>query len=314
MDAPILVIVDEPVATASVKVATLARELTDGIVYALASADSQAALAECGVDEILVPEGEGYNPRVAAGVAAAAEAAVAKIGTVGAILTTATYLGRAVSATLGVKLGSGVGVDVASVREEDGHLVGEKSALGGSWSTTFEVLAQPPILALRPGAGSEVTVAPGAARLVPLAVSLPRAATAVTVEESVLSEPGEGVALADADVVVVGGRGVEGDFDLVERLSGALGAAVGSTRVACDEGWVDRATQIGQTGVSIAPKVYVGLGVFGAVHHTSGMMASETIVAIVDDPDAPILEMADLGIVGDVSEVVPQALDALGVS
>ena len=108
-------------------------------------------------------------------------------------------------------------------------------------------------------------------------------------------------------VVVVGGGGTEGDFTPIEELADVLGAAVGATRVATDEGWIDHSAQIGQTGVTVAPRLYIGAGVSGAIHHRSGMQAAETIVAVNTDPDAPIFELADLGIVGDLTEVLPQA-------
>ena len=117
--------------------------------------------------------------------------------------------------------------------------------------------------------------------------------------------------LGEARTVVVGGRGVDGDFDLVRSLAQPLDAAVGATRVACDEGWIERSAQIGQTGETISPRLYIGLGVSGAVHHTSGIQGAGTVVAICDDSEAPIFEMADFGVVGDVTEVVPQLVEEL---
>ena len=115
--------------------------------------------------------------------------------------------------------------------------------------------------------------------------------------------------VTEAQVVVVGGRGAGQDWSLVEDLADALGAGIGATRDAVDEGWAKRSAQIGQTGVTIAPKLYISLGVSGAIHHTIGMMSSGTIVAVCDDPDAPIFEIADFGVVGDLYEIVPQALE-----
>ncbi len=108
--------------------------------------------------------------------------------------------------------------------------------------------------------------------------------------------------LGAAQVVVVGGRGTEGDFGPLEELADVLGGAVGATRVATDEGWIDKDAQIGQTGVTVAPRLYIGAGVSGAVHHRGGMQAAGVVVAINTDPDAPIFEIADLGIVGDLRE------------
>jgi electron transfer flavoprotein alpha subunit len=113
--------------------------------------------------------------------------------------------------------------------------------------------------------------------------------------------------LASAHVVVAGGRGTEGDFSAVEELADVLGAAVGATRVATDEGWIGHDAQIGQTGVTVSPRLYIGAGISGAVHHRGGMQASGTIVAVNSDPDAPIFEIADFGVVGDLFQVLPQA-------
>ena len=143
-----------------------------------------------------------------------------------------------------------------------------------------------------------------------LAVELSPEASAIQVVSSVPDEE-EGVSLTDASTVVCGGRGVDGDFELVRSVAQALGGAVGATRVACDEGWAPRSEQIGQTGLTVTPNLYIGLGVSGAIHHTVGMQSSAHIVAVCDDPDAPIFEIADFGVVGDVTEVVPAALAAI---
>lgn len=125
-------------------------------------------------------------------------------------------------------------------------------------------------------------------------------------------DKGDEVSLVNAKVVVCGGRGVEGDFTLVKRLAAVLGGAVGATRVATDEGWIDHAAQIGQTGVTVSPELYIGLGVSGQIHHTVGMQTAKKIVAVVNDPEAPICELADLTIIGDIQDVVPQAIEELG--
>ena len=117
--------------------------------------------------------------------------------------------------------------------------------------------------------------------------------------------------LSAAQVVVVGGRGTEGDFSLVAELADVLGGAVGATRVATDEGWIDHEAQIGQTGVTVSPRLYIGAGVSGAVHHRGGMQSAGTIVAVNNDPEAPIFEIADLGIVGDLQTVLPAATQEL---
>jgi electron transfer flavoprotein alpha subunit len=136
-------------------------------------------------------------------------------------------------------------------------------------------------------------------------LDVPARAVRVEVVERTPVAPSDRPDLASADTVVVGGRGTEGDFGPLEELADVLGAAVGATRVATDEGWIGHEAQIGQTGVTVSPRLYIGAGVSGAVHHRGGMQASGTIVAINPDPEAPIFEIADYGIVGDLFTVVP---------
>lgn len=136
-------------------------------------------------------------------------------------------------------------------------------------------------------------------------------ALAVEVLSSSVQEGSGRVSLSEASTVVVAGRGTNGEMDIVESLADELGAAIGATRVVCDEGWASRTLQIGQTGVSVSPNLYIGLGVSGAIHHTVGMQSSGHIIAVCDDPDAPIFEIADFGVVGDLFDVVPQALEAI---
>ncbi len=315
---PILVVAthepgeDKPAATSSSKKAVgLAKSLTSGPVYALSAEEAADVdgLKEAGADVIFLPKAEGYSPRVSEHVADATRAAIKQVGDTAAVLTVATYTGRALAAMVGVTEGAGAAVDVTELNVEDGALVAEKSALGGTWVTRFQVDDGIPVLALRPGAGCEG--APGSGEVVDLEFELEGPSTAVRVEKSEAEAKGGRIDPADADVVVVVGRGVDGEMAPVLELADELGAGIGATRVACDEGWVERSAQVGQTGLSIAPKVYLGLGVSGQVHHTVGMLASENIAAVVDDPDAPVVEMADFVIIGDVADVVPQALQRL---
>ena len=319
IDKPILVVVenektiDEPtLSLASVKVLHFARTLTTGTVAALSVAQDidEDGLRLGGADVIYVPESGGYSPLVPAAIADTARAAVENLGDVGAVLTVTTYLGRAVTAMLATAFQAGGAVDVTRVWVSGSELFAQKAALGGAWETSFHTTQGAPVLAVRPGFGDKEGPA-GEGKIVSLAPRLSSGALQVEVISHVVEPKGSRVSLTDADVVVAGGRGTNGDFTLVENLADALGGAVGATRVACDEGWVPRAAQIGQTGVTVAPKLFVGLGVSGAVHHTCGMLGSQIIVAVVDDPDAPIIELADFTVVGDVSEVVPQALEIL---
>ena len=322
LNAPIVVITDHSgddtqgytLTAASAQLLTLARSLTsaDVIAIALNPAPDVHALAAHGAALVLVPDLGTHSPRVSAVVADAALACLATVEEPAATLCVSNYRGREVAARLAALLRSGAAVDVTAVDVTDGHIEARKSALAGSWTTRFHVTRGMPVIAVRP---SSVEAAPISAPTTPSVVSVPvdysAEALAVTVAQSIPQAATGRVSLTEAQTVVVGGRGTDGDFSLVEELADTLGAAVGATRVASDEGWVSRSIQIGQTGVSLAPKLYIGLGVSGAIHHTVGMQSAQHIVAVTDDPDAPIFEIADFGVVGDLFEVVPQAIEAL---
>ncbi|PWJ45621.1 electron transfer flavoprotein alpha subunit apoprotein [Quadrisphaera granulorum] len=265
---------------------------------------------------------EGADPHLASTVSAALEAVVAALDATGParlVLLPSTFEGREVAARLAAATGAGVVVGASSVTvEEDddggsGHVVAQKSVLAGSWHTRCAVTSELAIVALDTGAA-------GSADGASLPQDTPSAAVAPVVHHHRAPRPagaavevlsrsprpaGDRPALAEADVVVVGGRGTGGDFSGVEDLADALGGAVGATRVATDEGWAPRALQVGQTGVTISPRLYVGAGVSGAVHHRGGMAASGTVVAINTDPDAPIFEHADIAVVADATTLLP---------
>lgn len=272
-----------------------------------------AALGQAGATSVLVAD-------VSALAAASADAVVAAAAQTGpaVVLVTSDYRGKELAGRAAVLLGSACASDLAEVRLEDGAVVASKMVLSGSWTTTVAATpdtSRPAVLAVRPGAfeAAGVTAPAGGAPVQAsvLEVTLSAQAAAVTLVDRQVEASAGGPSLAEAATVVVGGRGVDGDFDLVRSLAEPLGAAVGATRVACDEGWIERSAQVGQTGASIAPRLYIGLGVSGAVHHTSGIQGAGTIVAVCDDSEAPIFEMADYGVVGDVREVVPQLVAEL---
>ncbi|WP_448760124.1 electron transfer flavoprotein subunit alpha/FixB family protein [Actinomyces oricola] len=325
LDAPVLVLADLDISEAgpamptgpSLELLTAARSLTDQDVVALVleQVDPRALtqLAAAGATRVLSAD----LGRAAALAAAGADAVVAAVRVVhpAAVLVVSDYRGKELAGRAAVVLDSACACDVAELEVVDGELRASKLVLSGSWSTTISVAPRPeetPVIALRPGA-IEAVADPAAApaQLEALKVELSPQAAAVRLVSSERAAGSEGPGLAEARTVVVGGRGVDGDFDLVRSLAEPLGAAVGATRVACDEGWIERSAQIGQTGETVSPRLYVGLGVSGAVHHTSGIQGAGTIVAVCDDSEAPIFEMADYGVVGDVAEVVPQLVEEL---
>lgn len=321
LNAPVLVLVDLNDSGAptgpSLELLTAARGLAGSQVLALVlgplAPSAPADLAGAGADRLLLADLGGRQDL--AGPAADAVVAAVRAAGPGVVLVVSDYRGKEVAGRAAVLLESACASDVASVEAVDGELRASKTVLSGSWATTLAVDThgqRPAVVAVRPGA-VEAAVAPDAAPPAPepLEVAVSHESDAVRVVSREAGRAAAGPDLAEARTVVVGGRGVEGDFDLVRSLAEPLQAAVGATRVACDEGWIERAAQVGQTGVSVAPRLYVGLGVSGAVHHTSGIQGAGTIVAVCDDSEAPIFEMADFGVVGDVTEVVPQLVEEL---
>ena len=324
LDAPLLVLVDLETAESaptgpSLELLTAARGLTGGDVIALAlqplGEPARAALAGAGATRLLTADlGESAHLP-----ATAADAVVAAVGTVqpAAVLVVSDYRGKELTGRAAVLLDSACVSDATALEaggaDDDSVLRASKLVLSGSWSTTVSVgsAGSAPIIAVRPGI-AEVSAADGAPLTAePLEVPVSAEAAAVRLVSREATSVASGPALTEARTVVVGGRGVDGDFDLVRSLAEPLGAAVGATRVACDEGWIERSAQIGQTGETISPRLYIGLGVSGTVHHTSGIQGAGTVVAICDDSEAPIFEMADFGVVGDVTEVVPQLVEEL---
>ena len=330
LDAPVLVLADLDGALPTgpaLELVTAARTLTAGDVVALVlgpvEAAASAALAAAGATRLLIADVGGE--RAQAPASADAVVAAARETAPGAVLVSGDYRGKEVAGRAAVLMDSACAADVTDLRVTNGDVRASRLALSGSWAVTVSIApaaargGRAPVVAVRPGSvevasgGTTDGTADGSAarRAEPLDVPLSAEAAAVRLVSRERAAATAGPDLAGARTVVVGGRGVDGDFDLVRSLADSLGAAVGATRVACDEGWVERSAQIGQTGETISPRLYIGLGVSGAVHHTSGIQGAGTIVAVCDDSEAPIFEMADFGVVGDVTEVVPQLVSEL---
>jgi electron transfer flavoprotein alpha subunit len=222
------------------------------------------------------------------------------------VLFAASVLAADVAAGLAARLDAGLNWDLADLAEQDGRLVGKRPALGDSVLVDVGWSDGPKLALFRSGTFDPAETG-GSAQVEDVTVELQEHSKAATMIERAHAES-EGPNLEEADVIVAGGRGLGGpeNFTLVEELAKALGGAVGATRAVVDAGWYPYSTQIGQTGKTVAPKLYVACGISGAIQHKVGMQSSGTIIAINKDPHAPIFEFADFGVVGDVHQVVPK--------
>ena len=224
------------------------------------------------------------------------------------VLLAASADGKEIAGRLAARIGSGLLVDVVEVKE---GAVGIHSIFGGAYTVEAQITGDTPVITVRPGA-IEAEPADGAGEVVNVEVpAQAENATKITARQP--AEAGDRPELTEATVVVSGGRGVGSaeNFSVVEELADSLGAAVGASRAAVDSGYYPGQFQVGQTGKTVSPQLYIALGISGAIQHRAGMQTSKTIIAVNKDEEAPIFEIADLGIVGDLFKVTPQLTEAV---
>jgi electron transfer flavoprotein alpha subunit len=293
---------------------TLARRFGEPVVAwtGPGADDGRERLAEFGAARVYVAAESDFDDYV---VAPKAEllAQLVREKAPAAVLVAGTLEGKEVAGRLAVKTGSGVLTDAVDVVPgDDGSLVAEQSNFGGSIMVHSRVRRGTPIIAVRPNAVAPEP-APGEAAVEPVQVALTDAAKTARITSRVASERGERPDLSEASVVVSGGRGVGSadGFGIIEKLADSIGAAVGASRAVTDAGWYPHQFQVGQTGKTVSPQLYMAVGISGAIQHRAGMQTSKTIIAVNKDPEAPIFEVADFGVVGDLFKVVPQMMDEI---
>ncbi|NMR21532.1 electron transfer flavoprotein subunit alpha/FixB family protein [Cellulomonas fimi] len=313
LSGPVLVLLDhhdDAVRPSVLELLTAARSFgapVHGVWFGDGLEGALDALAGAGVEQVHRVGGLGDAAHLAA-PAGDAVAEVATLARASALLVTSTFENKELATRVGVRTRAGVVVDADDVALEDGRVVAEKTVFAGTWTTRCVVTTPLAVVALKAGSiQAEPAPAPSTPQVVDVHVTPSGQGRVATLVERTERPASVRPELSEAQVVVAGGRGTNGDFSAVEELADVLGGAVGATRVATDEGWIGHDAQIGQTGVTVAPRLYIGAGISGAVHHRGGMQASGTIVAVNSDPESPIFEIADFGIVGDLFTVLPQA-------
>ena len=224
-----------------------------------------------------------------------------------AVLIPSNSAGKEIGARLAIKTESGLITDAVDVQEGP---VTTQSVFAGSYTVTSKVTQGTPIICVKPNsAGPEQ--ANGAGAFEELSVSISEDAKAAKITAAEPKKASGRPELTEAAIVVSGGRGTGGDFSPVETFADSLGAAVGASRAAVDAGWYPHSSQVGQTGKQVSPQLYVAAGISGAIQHRAGMQTSKTIIAINKDEEAPIFELVDFGVVGDLFQVLPQATEAV---
>jgi electron transfer flavoprotein alpha subunit len=295
------------------ELATVGARMGDVCAVVLAPVGKGAALAATvshgPITSIAIVESDAFATN---GVAASADA-LAQVATAkgaAAVLVASHAFGKEVAARVAIALESGIITDAVDVSAEK---VATQLVFGGSTTVHSEVTHGIPVITLRPNS-IEPDLSASSAASESVVVTISDSAKKSVISSSQPPVKGGRPELTEASIVVSGGRGTNGDFAAVESFADTLGAAVGASRAATDAGWYPHSHQVGQTGKTVSPQLYVACGISGAIQHRAGMQTSKTIVVVNKDPEAPLFEICDFGVVGDLFAVLPQATTAVAAA
>ena len=311
--ADVLILADHDggkIAKTAAELATFAKKSGAPVAVLLAGngeADSLGAqLANTDVERIIAVENEAFTSH---GIPALVDALaqVVENSKPAAIFIASSARGKEIAGRLAIRIDSGVITDAIDVSSDLGAT---QSVFGGSFTVSSKVTRGIPVITIRPSS-IEASATSNSPAIEKMNVAISDQAKLVKISNVQPAVKGGRPELTEAKIVISGGRGTNGDFTQVEAMADLLGAAVGASRAATDAGWYPHTHQVGQTGKTVSPQLYVACGISGAIQHRAGMQTSKTIVAINKDPEAPIFDLADFGVVGDLFAVLPQAREAL---
>ncbi len=311
--AKVLVYIDKPgpaLKKSSLELLTIGRTLgqTSAAVSGELSGAAAATLADFGIEAVFRAAAEDLDDYLvgpkAAFLAAAVEASGATV-----VLTENSPEAKEIAARLGIRLGAGVITDVVAVAPDG---TAHKSVFAGSYTTAARATTPVAVFTVK---ANSVTPEPASTATTPQSVTVDVPADALAAAARITARQDKPAStrpdLTEARIVVAGGRGVDGNFGPVEDLADALGAAVGASRAATDAGWIGHDAQVGQTGKTVSPQLFISAGISGAVQQKAGMQTATFIVAVNKDAESPIFEIADFGVIGDLFKVLPQATDEI---
>jgi electron transfer flavoprotein alpha subunit len=305
---------DGAVRKPTLELLTIARRLGDPVALLLGPTDDEtvATLGRYGAGTVYVVDQPEISDYLVVPQAEAVTEVARQVDPV-CVLVTSGPDGKEIAARTAVALESGIITDAVDVQPSDSGPVVTQSVFSGSWFADSTVTTGTPVITVRPNSAT-AEPAPTDPTVTAVEVSFSDLARSARITETTAKQSTGRPDLTDAAIVVSGGRGMgSGEaFEMLERLADAMGGAVAASRAATDMGWYGHEFQVGQTGKTVAPQLYIASGISGAIQHRAGMQGSKTIVAVNKDPKAPIFAIADFGVVGDLHTVIPALIDELG--